>query len=195
MTPEDLRQRGVFVVPALCDGARCARLRAAINSGRATPAEIYVDGYVVDPEVRRTFDVDVDAATLAEVQRIIDGVRDDAAYALGFDLTASEGAGVLRYLQGGFYRAHCDRISDGSDEWPRRVSVVLFLTTAGSGPGAGFCEGGALRLYGPMNQTGDDTSFDIPPVAGTLVAFPATVVHEVLPVTAGVRDAIVDWFY
>jgi predicted 2-oxoglutarate/Fe(II)-dependent dioxygenase YbiX len=27
------------------------------------------------------------------------------------------------------------------------------------------------------------------------VAFPADVPHEVLPVTAGVRDVVVDWFY
>jgi predicted 2-oxoglutarate/Fe(II)-dependent dioxygenase YbiX len=38
-------------------------------------------------------------------------------------------------------------------------------------------------------------SIDLAPVEGTLIAFPATWLHEVLPVTAGVRDAIVDWFY
>jgi len=28
-----------------------------------------------------------------------------------------------------------------------------------------------------------------------LVAFPSGLPHEVLPVTAGIRDAVVDWFY
>jgi predicted 2-oxoglutarate/Fe(II)-dependent dioxygenase YbiX len=30
---------------------------------------------------------------------------------------------------------------------------------------------------------------------GTLVAFASDVLHEVLPVTAGIRDVVVDWFY
>jgi predicted 2-oxoglutarate/Fe(II)-dependent dioxygenase YbiX len=33
------------------------------------------------------------------------------------------------------------------------------------------------------------------PRAGTLVAFPSDVPHEVLPVTSGLRDAVVDWFF
>ena len=75
--------------------------------------------------------------------------------------------------------------------------MVLFLSSAvaeapGTGQGTGTCEGGALRLYG-----GDqfDVPVDIAPEAGMLVAFRSTVLHEVLPVTAGVRDVIVDWFY
>jgi predicted 2-oxoglutarate/Fe(II)-dependent dioxygenase YbiX len=61
--------------------------------------------------------------------------------------------------------------------------VVVFLTTAGE-----ECEGGSLRLYEPE-------AVDVVPRAGMLVAFPSDTPHEVLPVTAGVRDAIVDWFY
>ncbi|TMG81164.1 MAG: 2OG-Fe(II) oxygenase, partial [Betaproteobacteria bacterium] len=60
---------------------------------------------------------------------------------------------------------------------------VVFLTSAGGG-----CEGGSLRLYTP-------DALDIAPRAGMLVAFPSDIPHEVLPVTAGVRDAVVDWFY
>jgi predicted 2-oxoglutarate/Fe(II)-dependent dioxygenase YbiX len=45
-----------------------------------------------------------------------------------------------------------------------------------------------LRLYTP-------DAVDVVPRAGTLVAFPSDTPHEVLPVTGGVRDAIVDWFY
>ena len=37
--------------------------------------------------------------------------------------------------------------------------------------------------------------FDIVPRAGTLVAFPATVLHEVTRVEDAIRDAVVDWFY
>jgi predicted 2-oxoglutarate/Fe(II)-dependent dioxygenase YbiX len=86
-------------------------------------------------------------------------------------------------VSGGFYRVHRDLILDRDHEFPRRISVVVFLTTAGVG-----CEGGALRLHEPEPH-------DIAPRAGMLVAFPSDVPHEVLPVTAGVRDAVVDWFY
>ena len=49
---------------------------------------------------------------------------------------------------------------------------------------------GVLRLF---PDEGDP--IDILPKGGTLVAFPAAMPHEVTRVTAGRRDAIVDWFY
>lgn len=194
MTPERLRRLGVFVAPSLWDEEGCARLRAAMGLGRLSPAEIYVNGYVVDPDMRRAFDVEIDPSTVAEVERAIDGIRGDVARFFGIELRATEGPSFLRYLPGGFYRAHHDCIEDRGEQWPRRVSVVLFLTTAGCGS-AVSCEGGSLRLYGPINTACDPAPLDILPVGGTLVAFPSTVLHEVLPVTAGVRDTVVDWFY
>jgi SM-20-related protein len=210
---EHLGALGVFVVPACLDDATCARVRAAMDCGRATPAEIYANGYVVDERVRRTFDVEVDPATVAEVERTIRGVRGDVSRFFGTELTAAEGSGFLRYRSGGFYLAHRDRLDDSSEDLPRQISVVLFLTTASAGAGdgppppkasarprrsahefrgaqAGRCDGGALRLHG-LRQA----PLDIPPTAGTLIAFRSDVLHEVLPVTGGVRDVIVDWFY
>jgi predicted 2-oxoglutarate/Fe(II)-dependent dioxygenase YbiX len=66
----------------------------------------------------------------------------------------------------------------------------VFLTTAGVD-----CEGGSLRLYAGSHGPAPSAALDIAPRAGMLVAFPSDIPHEVLPVTAGVRDAIVDWFY
>ena len=59
----------------------------------------------------------------------------------------------------------------------------------------GRCEGGSLRLYGVVDPAQETVPLDLSPVAGTLIAFRSYVLHEVLPVTGGVRDAIVDWFY
>ena len=50
--------------------------------------------------------------------------------------------------------------------------------------------GGVLRLY-----PDDREPVDIVPEEGLLVAFPATVLHEVTRVGDAVRDAVVDWFY
>jgi predicted 2-oxoglutarate/Fe(II)-dependent dioxygenase YbiX len=154
-----------------------------MDLGESTPAEVHASGFVVDRHVRRTLDVEVDSTTAAEVERSIASVCGRVARFFGVPLSGDEGPGLLRYLPGGFYRRHDDVLADAGDEFPRRISVVVFLTSAGE-----HSAGGALRLYRP-------DAFDIVPKAGTLVAFPSDLPHEVLPVTAGVRDVVVDWFF
>jgi predicted 2-oxoglutarate/Fe(II)-dependent dioxygenase YbiX len=173
----------MFVLPEFWGLAECLRIREAMDRGRSSPAEIFADGFHVDEESRRAFDVEVDAAVVTEVQRAIDGIRPPVARFFDLTLGGEEGPGFLRYPRGGFYRVHRDVAPGCDDEFPRRISVVVFLTTAGE-----ECEGGSLRLYEPG-------AVDVIPRAGTLVAFSSETPHEVLPVTAGVRDAIVDWFY
>ena len=107
-------------------------------------------------------------------------------------LGVREGSGFLRYLPGGFYRPHRDRGDVPS--WPgashRQLALVVFLNTArDAGDSEGFT-GGVLRLY-----PDDSGPIDIVPSEGALVAFPATVLHEVTRVGEAVRDAVVDWFY
>jgi predicted 2-oxoglutarate/Fe(II)-dependent dioxygenase YbiX len=127
--------------------------------------------------------VDVDAATIATVESAIEGERDALAAFFAKRLVEREGPGFLRYGPGGFYGPHRDR--GVSPSWPaaarRTVAVVVFLNDDYSG--------GALRLHG------DTRSRDVLPREGTLVAFSATLLHEVVPVVDGVRDTIVDWFY
>ena len=154
-----------------------------MERGEPAPAEVHTNGFVVDRQVRRTLEVDVDSTTVEEVERSIESVCERVARFFGIPLSDDEGPGFLRYVAGGFYRRHCDLLCDSDEEFPRRISVVMFLTSAGE-----QCEGGALRLYQPE-------TFDIAPVAGTLVAFPSDVPHEVLQVTSGVRDVVVDWFF
>lgn len=195
MTDATLRELGVFVKPGFFDKARCATVRAAMDRGRAEAAEIYVSGYVVDERVRRTSDVTVDPGTVRLVEDAFEDVRAEVSAFFGVILSAAEGPGFLRYLPGGFYRRHRDRLDEPAQEFSRRVSLVLFLTDADRGAGDGRCEGGALRLYAAADPAQETVPFDISPAAGTLVAFQSHVLHEVMPVTDGVRDAIVDWFY
>ena len=172
---------GVFIRAGFWSAARCVRVRQAMDAAGLSPAEIYEDGYRVDENVRRTFEVDVDAALVREVTAAIADVRPSVARFFAMPLAAAEGPGFLRYPPGGFYAPHRDSLPGARDAFPRRIAVVLFLNDA---------EGGVLRLYDER-----DSPIDVAPVEGTLVAFPATWLHEVLPVTAGVRDAIVDWLY
>lgn len=172
-----------FVLSGFREAADCLRIRAAMDRGVASPAEIYADGFVVDEGTRRAFDVDVAGDIVDEVHRAIEAARPQVAAYFGLPLSHNEGPGFLRYTRGGFYRLHRDVVPGGGDAFPRRIAVVVFLTSRGED-----CEGGSLRLYHPG-------PLDVVPRAGTLVAFRADIPHEVLPVTAGVRDAIVDWYY
>jgi predicted 2-oxoglutarate/Fe(II)-dependent dioxygenase YbiX len=184
-----------LILPDFLGIAECVRVRTAMDGGCLSCAEIYADGYRVDEGIRRTFDVDVDDEIVAVAQRAIDAVRPRVAGFFDVPLVGEEGPGFLRYAPGGFYRTHRD-VAPGLDAaFPRRISVVLFLTTAGSDAVPGRCEGGSLRVYDEVEDRGESGPLDIAPAAGTLVAFPSTLLHEVLPVTAGVRDVIVDWFY
>ena len=173
----------IFVRPEFYLASDCMRIRAAMDSGVASPAEIYEDDYRVDQDARRAFEVDVADDIIDEVQRALDRIRPEVSQFFGIALGGDEGPGFLRYLAGGFYRRHRDVLSGSGEDFPRRISVVMFLTSAGE-----RCEGGALRIYQP-------DPFDIAPTAGTLVAFPSDVLHEVLPVTSGIRDVVVDWFF
>lgn len=174
---------------ALC-AAQCAVLRAAIDGSPASQAEVWDGDYRVDLDVRRTVESEVGAGAIAVATAVFDEFRREVEQFFAVRLTGREGPGFLRYGPGGFYRRHRDTLEEADEGWTRRVSVVLFLTTASAAPAEGHCVGGALRLHG------DEGAFvDIHPVAGRVVAFPADVVHEVLPVVAGTRDVVVDWFY
>ena len=86
-----------------------------------------------------------------------------------------------------------DRDQGDDPQWAdaarRAIALVLFVNSSRDASPDGDFEGGVLRLLGP------DDAIDVVPEAGTLVAFPADVLHEVTEVRGGVRDAVVDWFY
>jgi predicted 2-oxoglutarate/Fe(II)-dependent dioxygenase YbiX len=182
MRRPDWRQRA-FIGRGFRDRQWCDRIRAAMDQGDMSPAEICAEGFRIDEEARRAFDVEIALDHLDEVRRSINEIRPKVAQFFGVALSGDEGPGFLRYAVGGFYRRHRDVGPGWAEELPRRISVVVFLSSAGE-----ECEGGLLRLYHPR-------PVDIAPYAGTLVAFPSDMLHEVLPVTSGVRDAVVDWFF
>jgi len=181
----------VYTDPHFLDGEACRRIRAAMDRGASEPAEILRRDISVDEAVRQASSIDVDALTLAGVEQRLDAERRTIGTFFGLALAAREGAGFLRYGPGGFYRPHRDHGILAS--WPaaahRRISIVVFLNDSTDGSPAGAFGGGALRLYDAAQPQ------DLVPREGLLVAFPATTLHEVLPVRDGIRDAIVDWFY
>jgi predicted 2-oxoglutarate/Fe(II)-dependent dioxygenase YbiX len=170
----------------------CRRIRAAMDRGAAAPAGILGEVVVEDEEARRAREVDLDEATLALAESVIENLRGPVERFFATRLGPREGVGALRYQPGGFYGPHRDRAHVGS--WPgaarRRIAVVLFLNTSLAAAGDGEFDEGLLRVY-----PSEGCAIDIAPREGLVVAFPADLLHEVTPVAGGTRDALVDWFY
>lgn len=184
----------LFTAQGFLSDDECLACIWAMDAGVREEAEVLGAESAADFDVRRADDIDVDLAVLALVEERLDHYRSRVARHFGLDLTAREGAGFVRYLPGGFYAAHVDRAD--SLAWPaaarRQVAAIVFLGTSTLADPAGDFEGGELRLFpgGPASA-----AVEVLPRRGTLVAFPATLLHEVAVVQGGVRDAIVDWYY
>jgi len=182
---------GVFRLPGFLTPLECLAIRTGMDAGAGEAAEILSGGIHREKNVRAATVIDPAPDVIREVERRLEGCRERVSAALGIRVGEREGAGFLRYPAGGFYRAHRDRGDDPDWEGAvrRAVAVVIFLNTSRAASPEGEFDGGVLRLF-PA-----DGDIDLTPETGTLVAFPADVLHEVTEVRGGTRDAIVDWFY
>jgi predicted 2-oxoglutarate/Fe(II)-dependent dioxygenase YbiX len=187
----------LLIAPQFLTPRDCERVRRAMDRGDEDPAEIVGDMIVTREAIRRTISIEIEPDVREWFERRLADFRPAIAQALGRPLGQREGTGFLRYPPGGYYLAHRDRGEVAG--WPaaarRAASVVVFLngstTNSPRSSQNGEFEGGLLCLH--PDSTG--TPVEITPEAGLLVAFPAEVLHEVLPVRRGTRDAAVDWFY
>jgi predicted 2-oxoglutarate/Fe(II)-dependent dioxygenase YbiX len=176
-----------FLPPAIlheacvCVGAASGELAAVQPSPGAALA--------ANDQIRRAWEVDLPEAVYDEIVSRLRRVHGAIESWFGVRLEPCEAVAVLRYPPGSFYRTHRDVAAapDAHGLHRRAVSLVLFLNSAGPAGEAAF-SGGTLRLHG-----GDAAPHDIVPVAGTLVAFRSSVLHEVTPVESGTRLSIVSW--
>jgi predicted 2-oxoglutarate/Fe(II)-dependent dioxygenase YbiX len=169
----------------------CLAIREAMNVGSAEDAEVLSHGIRRQSLVRNASLIEPPARLIEAIEDRLDSCRDRVAEALVLGVGDREGAGFIRYPEGGFYRAHRDRGDDPqwADAARRAIALVVFLNSSRDVSPDGDFQGGVLRLFGP------DGAIDVTPEAGTLVAFPADVLHEVTEVRGGTRDTVVDWFY
>ena len=184
--------RQPFLLPDFLAAAECLGCRRAMDAGEHSEAAVLDGNAVLVDAARRAGDVEVAPEMLGLVETRLDRRLGDVARYFGLALTRREGCGFVRYAPGGFYRRHVDRAESAA--WPeaalRRVSAVIFLNSSRpADTGDGF-EGGVLRLY----LSGSE-AVEIIPRRGLLVAFDASIPHEVTMVASGVRDAVVDWYY
>jgi predicted 2-oxoglutarate/Fe(II)-dependent dioxygenase YbiX len=189
--PQDPAIRPLLVVPDAWAPEFCREVQQAMDEGDADDAEIVDGATSVDLDVRRALDITVADDVLTQVEAALMIERDPASRYFGIELSGSVGASCLRYLPGGHYRRHRDRDPEfGDDTSARLITVVVWLNSADTPSSSGAFAGGTLVVTDPVSGH----SRHMVPEVGTLVAFPAEWPHEVLPVTRGIRDVVVDWW-
>lgn len=109
---------------------------------------------------------------------VLDEIRECALMVneawFGFDLNGHTESWLQTYQSGGDYQMH----TDASVGMSRKLTAVALLS-----PETAY-DGGVLRVL-PIPHF-----FEIPRTRGTVVVFPSWLLHEVNPVTSGVRQTI-----
>jgi len=191
---------GFFTRRGFLDPDTCAHLRAEVKRAPASPATVRADArsYEVDRATRSTDWAEVVPEAVDLVEERLASVLPEVARHYELPLTGVQPLQFLVYEQGDFFERHRDR-AEGDDapsfSRARSVAAIIFLNGEGD-PGSGEAyRGGALTLYGLVDQSDAETlGFPLEAEEGLLVTFPADVVHEVRPVEAGERYTVVTWF-
>ena len=183
---------GVFARRGFLTPEQCARVQVEMKAASWEPAQVKYDARVViDQTSRRVKLADVPEVTRTTVAAHLQTLWPELERHFNLAVSTQEPLDFLRYGVGDFFEQHYD----SAEEAPalpgmlaRRISVVIFLNDAEA------YAGGTLTLYGLLDQPGwKNRGFGVAGEAGLLVAFPASLWHEVTPVTRGERDSIVTW--
>lgn len=165
-------------------------LRRSVNS----PALIYKHELgEIDRNVRRLSRITPSPGTIEYVKERLVGYVDQLSEHFRVSLTSCEEPQFLCYRAGDFFVRHQDGntgLVQLSTDRSRRISVTLFLNPQSQLPESDGYSGGSLVFSDWRNSA----EFEMGGEAGTLVAFPSEVTHEVTPVTRGERYSIVTWY-
>ena len=192
---------GLLGVPDFLEPSACQELRREIEQASISAATVREEGseYGVDEGRRKTRWAEVSSEASALVTARLDELRPRIAATFGFEPSGLQPPQFLVYREGDFFRRHSDSNRDeGAAQFARerRVSAIVFLNGESAEPSPDAYGGGALTLYGLMDD-GRGGAIGLPATAqtGALLAFPSELVHEVTPVTHGERYTVVSWFY
>jgi predicted 2-oxoglutarate/Fe(II)-dependent dioxygenase YbiX len=179
----------------------CRALRNEIAQASASAATVREEGreYGVDEGKRKTRWAEVSPEASGLVVDRLTQLLPEVSERLRVQVSGVQNPQFLRYREGDFFRRHRDRNPDAEAAKfarERQVSAVLFLNGESSEPAPDTYEGGALTLYGLMeDREGGSIGLPVTGEAGSLIAFPSDMVHEVTPVSRGERYTVVSWFY
>jgi len=168
----------LFAIDDFLTSTDLREIMRAAPSADATVSRSGGADYSVDDALRRTRRVSVDEDIERDFIARLEKVRDVAAMHFDITLREIEKPQFLAYRAGDFFVRHADRDRGGANR--RAVSVIVFVNDD--------YEGGGLKFIG------DDVAITITPTAGQLIAFRSDALHEVEPVTNGLRFTVVSWF-
>ena len=192
---------GLLGVPGFLSVEDCRALRDEIARASISQATIREEGseYGVDEDKRKTRWAEVSPEASGLVVDHMTRLLPQVSERLGVEVSAVQNPQFLVYREGDFFRRHRDSNPDPAAAKfarERQVSAVVFLNGESSEPAAESYAGGALTLYGLMEDA-DGGSIGLPVTGetGSLIAFPSDMLHEVTPVSRGERYTAVSWFY
>jgi SM-20-related protein len=175
------------------------RLRAAMEARVAREATVIAGGEQrVIRDVRRAGSVAMPEDLAALTRGCFERLRPRLETRFSVQLGECEAPQFLRYERGDGFVAHQDSSSRPGDDGHlsrRSVSLVLFVSGRDTGEDGGEHAGGLLTFFDTSpGATWETCRVPIRAAAGTAVAFPSDLVHEVTPVRRGVRLSAVTWF-
>jgi SM-20-related protein len=104
----------------------------------------------------------------------------------------------LYYREDGFFKRHIDKginPQNPQEVKDRKVSAIVFLNVESDTSENDCYTGGSFIIYGILSDPClESHGFKYPGTTGTLIAFRSEILHEVTPVTSGVRYTVADWF-
>jgi predicted 2-oxoglutarate/Fe(II)-dependent dioxygenase YbiX len=189
-TPRTYCERPRFLPPTLG-----ARLRAALEAEGGEPASVQATpgaALRVDEQVRRVWEIELPDRLQEEVVARLRALHGTLERHFSVRLAPCDAVAALRYPRGAFYRTHRDasQTPDRHGLHRRAVSIVIFVNSGHPNAAASFT-GGQLWLHDVADAAGGICA--ITPVAGALVAFRSSQLHEVRPVKTGLRLTLVSW--
>lgn len=189
---------GLYVKPRFLSAEACMRLQEAMVKAPRDEA-LLTRGHdvVYDEEERSTSRARLDAAMRDAMRaRFRDEMPAVAAH-FKTPLHTLQRLQYLIYEPGDFFKLHMDGSSHPeADESLRRrkISMILFVNGQATEPCEGCFCGGSLIFYDLLKGPAwKGKGFPIDAEPGLLMAFPADLLHEVAPVTAGIRFTVVGW--
>jgi SM-20-related protein len=192
---------GLLGVPGFLAPEDCRALREEISRASVSAATVREEGseYGVDEGKRKTRWAEVSPEASGLVVDRLRRLLPDVAQRFGVDVGAVQHPQFLIYREGDFFRRHRDSNPDARAAKfarERRVSAVAFLNSESAEPEPDTYGGGALTLYGLMDDgAGGAIGLPVTGETGSLIAFPSDMLHEVTPVSHGERYTVVSWFY
>ena len=194
--PDSLARLGLLAIEGFLSPDSCARIRAEVRASSSAPSPVELRGVsIVDESIRKTTHAVVSPSTVSFIESRLLDLWSDLESHFDVELKVYEPPYFVRYDVGAFFRPHAD--CGMTAESPQRVrarklTVVIFLNGSSQEVGPDCYGGGALTFYGLIDDpVWRPMGFPLMGETGLLIAFRATTIHEVTPVTHGERYTIV----